>query len=291
MCRKAPAIILASDKMISMPGWGFSADNMATKGHFVQTGWAAQIAGDIGQCGAILKHPAMKHDFLKDYSPLEEVQAQFLEAYRRQRAATAEARLLSPFGLSLERFMKQGRTMFNERDHENLIQQIKNENLGAELLVSGFDPKKEPHIFNICDPGQATEYDKMGFWAIGSGAHSALGMMFAQKYNVQESLHLCVYKVLAAKFAAESAEGVGKETVVYVLNPAAPLPLWLDSDEILEVRKKYDELKRVPDNIESQIEGYLGSNMKQLMEYFSSIPATQTKALNEVDGQSEHNEN
>jgi hypothetical protein len=268
-----------------MPGYGFSADNMAHKGQFVQTGWSAQIAGAITECGTILKDPSMKHDFGAENASLGDVQRVFLEAYRRQRIAVVEAKLLAPYGLSLNQFMKQGRNMFNERDHENLIDEIKKETLDAEFLVSGFDAKKEPHIFGVCDPGQATDYDKMGFWAIGSGTHSALGMMFAQKYNVQESLPLCLYKVLAAKFAAESAEGVGKETVVYVLNPAAPLPLWLNAEEVSSLRNRYEALKRVPEGIESQIDGYLKNRIDSLTEFLQSkhapTLAVATKALNE----------
>ena len=249
-----PTVILVTDRMVSMGDYG--SDGMMFKSAMLSRACFALMAGDVAQATAVLRRAKTDLGYFTDSRSLQQVQSETCAAYRTQRCAHAEATLLAPFQMTIEEFKLTGRQTFSDKEHESIVDQIRSCDIGVELLIGGFDsgkPTPQPYIFTVKDPGVFSDFDKIGFWSIGSGHHTALGAMFASRYDTRESLELCLYKVLVAKFTAESATGVGKDTKVLLLQPGTPLPLWISSDTITEIRLVWEGLPKVPDGIEALI--------------------------------------
>jgi hypothetical protein len=75
------------------------------------------------------------------------------------------------------------------------------------------------------------------------------------------SLPLAIYCVATAKFAAERAEGVGKQTFMSVLRPNQwyldnSVP-FMEEDIIDEIRVAWESLPTIPDGIEEHIGEFL----------------------------------
>ena len=114
-------------------------------------------------------------------------------------------------------------------------------------MVQGYDERGGPHIFTVDNPGKCEYYDKIGFWAIGSGQHQAVASLFLTEYDRFKPLEECVARVLAAKLAAESASGVGKKTWLMVHRKTALSKTIFASMPLQAAfRKKWEVLPRFP---------------------------------------------
>src|ERR1022692_4908149 len=89
--------------------------------------------------------------------------------------------------------------------------------LGCQFLLAGFDHDGDGHILTVENPGIVKNHDPVGFWAIGSGALSALGILFFHSMRGELPLPEVLYHICEAKFMAESAIGVGKQTNVRIV--------------------------------------------------------------------------
>jgi hypothetical protein len=87
--------------------------------------------------------------------------------------------------------------------------------LGLELLVYGAF-EQTVHLFEVVNPGKISDHGLRGYAAIGSGSTMALAALTRQPRRV--ALHEIIFRVLDAKFSAETARDVGKETHVITLN-------------------------------------------------------------------------
>jgi 20S proteasome alpha/beta subunit len=145
------------------------------------------------------------------------VRRAFKKAYQEQLREVVEDALLSPFAMTLDEFKKKGSKQLPVREFESISDEIRRADLGCLFLVFGFDDHKRPHLFVVENPGRVSVYDKPGFWAIGSGAPSALAMLSHMGQAAEaSSFEETVYNVLAAKYISESADGVGKQTFFFV---------------------------------------------------------------------------
>jgi hypothetical protein len=142
------------------------------------------------------------------------VQAGFKKAYQEHRSeAIADAYLKSSYDMTVKEFKRSARKLLDPNIHAELSFQIKAFNLGCAFLVYGYDNKKQPHIFEVRNPGKATTHDKPGFWALGAGASSALNMLSALGQGREVTAFApTIYNVLAAKYFSESASDVGEKT-------------------------------------------------------------------------------
>ncbi len=85
-----------------------------------------------------------------------------------------------------------------------------------EFLVFGHGPNSG-HIFSVQNPGVIDDRSIVGFSAIGSGSFLALASLVGS--NLPGTLDETIYSVCDAKFRAESASGVGRDTVLAILHP------------------------------------------------------------------------
>lgn len=258
------AIIHASDRMISMGGI-LSGDDIARKIDPINYGWDCMIAGnDISPVTPILQRI---HEVNRDIRPLtlKSVSDAVKNAYRDQRLEQIEDEILSTMGMSWQSFRASARDELSPQAFERLTDRIRSYELQVELLVSGFDHDGGRHIFTVQNPGKCDYYDKVGFWAIGSGQHQAISSLFWNKYNRFNELPLCVAHVLAAKLMAESAVGVGKETWLMVIKKATPgKTMFVDRKIHTEFRTKLQSLPKIPADMVPLIADNLAKEAKKI---------------------------
>jgi 20S proteasome alpha/beta subunit len=102
-------------------------------------------------------------------------------------------------------------------DRERL-KKIEASGTGTELLIGGFDDTGTPHLFASSTFGKCTLFDGYRFHAIGTGAWLASPLLFLRSgLRYRTDISRFAYGLCEAKFFAEAADGVGKETMVKVL--------------------------------------------------------------------------
>jgi hypothetical protein len=239
-------ILGISDKMLSMST--ASADDLAIKFTSVGNRWVAMFAGnDISPVVPVFKTVRRSASQLSEET-LEEIVDLFRAAIRKESTKRAEAIVLSRFDLDMAEFRRSGLASLGSELFTRLAYEIEQVSLDLTFLVFGFegtqDPK--PHIFTIDGKGEVSYYDIGGFWAIGSGQTSALGTLFGTRGSVTcKELPDALYLLAKAKFSAESALGVGKETIAFILEANSDRYL-VHTSEMRKVKEIW-EASRGPD--------------------------------------------
>lgn len=164
--------------------------------------------------------------------------------------------------------MQQGRANFGDSGFRELCRDIEDVHLKADFLVHGYDPNGYPHIFTVEHPTLTKEYGRIGFWAIGSGQHSALSILFFHKYNARMPFHEAVYHICEAKFMAESALGVGKDTVLGVLRSDGTGCI-LRGDELKPIRQLWERKgqPRLPKGLHEVVSQNVESHIKTIAPF------------------------
>lgn len=213
-CDYRRSIILASDQMIS--AGDYSGDRLALKIGAIHADWAMVFA-----CEDISHYGPISHEVYfalkgKEIATFDEVSEMLVKAYRKQFRVKADA-FLSRFGLDLDSFKKEGRSIFGETRFDRYIDDIERLDVGCDFLVAGFGQGSMPHIFEVRNPGAVFDCHPMAFSAIGSGEFIASSVLHSHSLNVSTLFEHALYYICEAKFMAEIAEGVGDTTTVVVL--------------------------------------------------------------------------
>jgi len=219
MADAGKSLVLSCDSMISTGD--FSGDHVAFKLYplAAATGtWSAMMCGDdITHVWPVIQEANERLIRIGRDSVTEEtVGRAFAEAYQSVRRIHAQDEVLSPFGITFEQFRSDGARIFAD-SYREVARDLMQVDLECQFLVAGFDRDGDGHILTIENPGTVRNHDPVGFWAIGSGANSALGILFFHSVRGDLPLARVLYHVCEAKFMAESALGVGKHTTVRVL--------------------------------------------------------------------------
>lgn len=142
------------------------------------------------------------------------------ESYEREIEDIATAEVLRPYGLSREEFIKNGLAWFGQAKFIHLLDKLAGTDLGIELLVVGLDAEGRVQLFSVSPRGMVAPA-VLPYLAVGSGAHLALGSLYSLPHFPGTDLTEIVYRACAAKFAAEAAPGVGRQTYALVADPMA----------------------------------------------------------------------
>lgn len=247
ICENGHNIVSASDMKLSSTY--FSADYLTQKVHKVYRNWWVLFAGNITDCNLILREV---YDELitstKEQLSFREIRDVFRHAYHSQLRMRREDQVLSPYGMTLKDFKKDGLRAFGEKifgEFNQKLEAVNSTNFVAQFLVFGFISGRG-HVFSVDFPGYVQDHRKPGFHAIGTGAYEALSMLNFRGFNIQTDLPQAVYEVCASKFTAEAASDVGEYTQVTVTKPDAGLVV--DAHLIDSIRLAWDErVKHVPE--------------------------------------------
>src|SRR5439155_3171296 len=186
-CTREQKIVMASDQKVSLHQ--FSADNLTIKIQTVITGWDCMMAGsDVTVAEGIITKVGDKLLFKADHLELADVVLAFKESYQEQLQARATDLHLARFKLTMEEFRTKGRRQLGADVFDLLCDKISRVAFDLRFMVVGFDYLDQGNIFVISNPGIEEVYNKPGFWAIGTGAMSALSMLFYRGQTVITTL-------------------------------------------------------------------------------------------------------
>ena len=242
LCEMGRQVVSVSDHKLSMGQ--FSADGMALKNDLIHHNWSAMWANDVSYVPAILGCVAKQLKREEEYEWLE-VATAFANAHAAILRSEINNCILANSGYTRESFYRTGKGTLTPSAFNALHRRITDLSLNADFLVYGFDANGDGHIFTF-ENGRTKSCDKAGMWAIGSGDYSALSTLFfaakQYRFNQNKPLSEALYVALAAKFMAESAEGVGERTFL-VVNQANHLSGFFRHDGFIEEYRKrwFDE--------------------------------------------------
>jgi len=111
--------------------------------------------------------------------------------------------------------------------------------LGTSFLLFGHDQHKHAKLFRIDGPGHAIDLNALKFGVIGSGYDMAMASL-RRPPPLNFLLENTIYRILEAKFSAETATGVGETTTVVLRNREGIVTL-LPRPEIEAIRKIWRE--------------------------------------------------
>jgi len=256
-----PRIIAVYDRKLSFFGGQISAEGVAWKQRQVNKQWDVLFAGDVSTLTPMLDaiQEAGKKCREKGLRQFARVCAR---AYRAERERIIEDEVLPDYDLST--YAEYLALKSGDPDlFEAIGTKISAAEEGWHLLFCGFDEKRKPHLFVISDRGKIQYCDAHGFAAIGSGGYAAYIALASYPYNSNLDREDAAYCLLAAKFAAESAEGVGMETVLHVLLPGDAWSSFVLDTTVSSIREKWRTLPRIPagaaDEIKEALEKYDGA--------------------------------
>ncbi len=209
-------IIMAMDRLITAPDDLVPGAEVVLKARKVSMTWALMFAGNgdlfLPMQAAISKRLG---DFNGVYS-LATVQSAALEAYHAAFDDQFTGMHLSRYGFAgITEFRTLGWSQLGKKFKE-LCDLIDNFSIGIDLLFCGFGADRMPHIFEISNLGVVTSHDLLGHAAIGSGTYMATASM--RRKPMPYHRDALIYRVLEAKFSAETAAGVGDKTVMFTLS-------------------------------------------------------------------------
>jgi hypothetical protein len=251
-------IIAVKDMKLSFFGGTISSEGVAWKQRMINSQWQVMFSGDVSTLTPMLDAivEAVKKAKQKGLRHFARLCA---HAYRAEREKIIEDEVLPDYDLSTYADYLALKTT-DPSLFDAIGTKITDAEEGWHLLFCGFDDKHVPHLFVLSGRGKIQYCDTPGFAAIGSGGWAASVALASYPYRTGMDRGEAAYCLLAAKFAAESAEGVGKETILQVLEPGEPLSSFIFDKTISDVRDKWHTLPRIPDNAADEIEAALKKN-------------------------------
>lgn len=232
-------IVTVTDKKLSK---GFySSEDASIKTQFLIGDWATMLAGKIEQFQGFLPvfYGALGNNF---HPRFDDVAGLLTTAYQKFTQQLATEKILGKFDLDVPTFLK-CRPELGDALYERLFLEISKVEVGFDLLVFGYH-EEYPRIFIVSNPGadnpsHVTYCDEFGFGVIGDGYLMAESTLYALKQKSDTSLATTLYNCLCAKFSAETATDVGKETFAEV-HRDAHTAVEIPQAFIRQVRKEWD---------------------------------------------------
>ena len=152
----------------------------------------------------------------------------FRNAFHEHSYLLAVDSILGKYGHTMNSWRQKGLAEFGTEEFARINQQIEQIEIPVQFLVCGFSPDGQGHIFTVQQEWSRNalrvavdHHDLDGFSIIGSGATAALSSVLRKalpKTNIPELM----YRAVEAKFVAERAPGVGKGTILSVLECDCP---------------------------------------------------------------------
>lgn len=206
------AIIFCTDHMISLPSLGQFEQNVE-KYRLLDKNKVVMLAGNPFILNNIIeKIPDIEKLELKEIALKlqQSMEILRLELFARQ--------VLSIYNLDfgrLKEYLERNEQLQNQTLNI-ILDSLTKFSLGTNLLLIGFNNKGKAEIYELHEK-DVVEINNINFDAIGSGGFQAVNALSFQKPSKKDSIEKVLYMVYKAKKASEVAQGVGKETEVFVL--------------------------------------------------------------------------
>jgi hypothetical protein len=272
-------IVLVSDSKAAFGD--FSADGAVRKIDPLFAGYVIQFAGnDPARAGAIIRRAKKRLEEIDSSGkrlPADQVAECVFQECQLELQRVQEAKVLKKHGYSYELFTSSGKDICTDSVFYDLHSELGQTKLSLDFLVAGFDEKGEGHIRFTNSATPPEDYDSLGFWAIGKGQHSALASLsHAREYLsfVQHSDEETVaYHLFAAKFMAESASDVGKETFALSISARHSIRhLFLEETDYIRAQWKQNGAPRIPKGVKPVLKLLFGRPEEMFKpEYLEAI--------------------
>ncbi len=230
------------------------AEDAVYKSVLVSEGWRAMFAGDPSSLPSLLRR--VYRIAPQRGADTDAMQQAFREAYQDEMRQQIEDRFLSPYGWSLEKFRKEAFRGLGPAEFAKLNNEIRDFSLNLQFLVFGFDSGLA-RVFEVGNPGVVNSHDVAGYAVIGSGYYMAMGALAARPIT-RLPVEQVVCRLCEAKFTAETAHGVGRETTLTVLNSIG-LESLLDESLIENLRQEWQRERR------ADVDVYKAQNIKEAL--------------------------
>lgn len=220
LCEREECVVAVSDELITLDD--VAGEGLALKNFHLLPNWSALFAADdvghipfiLSRAQEILKGPAGYAGRAEDLANAVSL------AYEEQLDREINAQLLTPLGLTRKELLGNRATHIPPTTLDSLIRQTGRIRLGCEFLLVGLDEREDGHLILVTGDSAPRSLNSVGFWAIGSGAPSAISSLSFHadhgRFNRFMRLSECIYHLCEAKFIAEANRGVGKKTFVSI---------------------------------------------------------------------------
>jgi hypothetical protein len=232
-------IVCVSDRMISYGDFFPAEDNAIVKAIYLYDQWTCAFAtNSLPYVLPIIEETRKR---FKGQEPLKlqwdgtEAAAVMAEAYSDFFQKEFVARYLSRFGYkTMDEFRQSGRHDLGEHFTELSIE-LGRFDLQTSFLLFGHDRLKQPKLYQIDSPGRVVDCNALKMAVIGSGHDMAMASL-RWPPPLTHLLEDTIYRLLEAKFASETATGVGKTTTVALRNREGRVSI-LTRDEVDAIRE------------------------------------------------------
>jgi len=232
--REDRGLILCSDWKAST---ALGSSETSYKQHFLPHNWYALGAGsesDILSFVALLK---LEFDAVKEINETN-VQSLIRGAIQKRKNQKADEYISSKFGVSYKDFIDIGKTKFPEELFRAAFTEVSRIDLGADLIVAGFNNLQLPLI---CEATNDGVHIRDNFATIGEGAYLATSVFRHRQYHGVEDLNRAIYVVYEAKRYAERVGSVGTQTLLRVLRENDTHPINVNGEGIEFLASQFTE--------------------------------------------------
>jgi 20S proteasome alpha/beta subunit len=233
-------VVAASDRMVTLAGF-VEFEHDVPKGMQISERIIGLMAGDALR-GSQLQRNVRKTVPAGGIS-VAQVANEVARVYVAERQEEVENSIFRPRGLTSQEFYQGGvmqRLLQPVAGH--LDQSVASFDYGVELLLVGVDDEGG-HIMRVSNPGgSVSDYEQIGYHAIGSGTLHALQAMIGFRHTGQRGLAGTLFNVYVAKKRAEVAPGVGNETDMMIVSQDGVRKL--DENDLKELEDLRREAER-----------------------------------------------
>lgn len=167
------SIVCVADKAVAY-GDHVTGETDATKIIPLPSGAVAMVSGDEYVFDRVLRSLNQQADLGKNLvKTLGDCEA----AYQSARRELVDITYLKTNLMTEAQFVTASTGLKINPYISNMAAQIAAFKMDCSILLCGFDDTKTPYIINIEDPGQAAEFSRLGYHAIGSGFEYAVARL------------------------------------------------------------------------------------------------------------------
>ena len=205
--------ICVTDRMISHDDTLPGDENAIVKNMGISSNWSAAFSADnIENALPLLDKVRHKIRDHRETIDVDELKGHFATAI----SETIEDRFLNT---KLRRWGYENIRQFRDEgyghlhDHFlDLARELNESDIGVSFIVYGYDTRRATQLFEVNGQGGVTDRMAFRYAVIGSGYSIASASLKLKPLAIDFDSML--YRLLTAKFAAETASGVGKPTTV-----------------------------------------------------------------------------
>ena len=238
-------IVTVSDRMLSSPIDLITAtDNATLKARTISDDWAVMFSGD----GALFfPFVAEAQEKLRGAQlTLVQRKRALQDIYKSMREDSFFDSNIAKLGYrTLDEFRANGLKELGHDTFNDFINDLRQFDFGIQFIVYGHDKDGSPHIYSLGNPGVLVNHNLERYAVIGSGTYMAMAAL-SRKPLPRAAPNAVIYRVLGAKFSAETAAGVGKSTTVMIFNSRLRVSN-VSTDVIERVRSIWDKELNAPD--------------------------------------------